>query len=72
MGLGFEFGVGVLNLNPKGLTKHCWIMSHVAMLHLSCVFLMVKPSKIIFLMTKLYPKRRIESYSLMVTIVSPN
>ena len=33
---------------------------------------MVQPSKIKFLISILYPKRRIESYSIMGTIVSPN
>ena len=35
-------------------------------------FLVVKPSKIIFLIQNIYPKRRIESHSIMGTIVSPN
>ena len=33
---------------------------------------MVEPSEIIFLYKIRYPKRRIESYSIMGTIVSPN
>ena len=40
--------------------------------HVSSVFLVVEPSKIIFLIKNiLYPKGRIESYSIMGTIVSP-
>ena len=38
----------------------------------SSVFLVVEPSKIIFLYKILYPKRRIESYPIVGTIVSPN
>ena len=33
---------------------------------------MVEPSKMIFLIEKLYPKRRIESDSIMGTVASPN
>ena len=40
--------------------------------HMSSVFLVVKPSKILFLYEILYSKRRIESYSMLGTIVSPN
>ena len=39
---------------------------------LSSVFLVVKPSKFISLYKILYPKRRIKSYSILGTIVSPN
>ena len=39
---------------------------------LSNVFFVVKPSQIVFLTKILYPKRRIESYCLLGTIVSPN
>ena len=35
-------------------------------------FLVLEPSKIIFLYRKLYSKRRISSYSVLVTIMSPN
>ena len=38
----------------------------------SSVFLVVEPSEIIFLYKIRYPKRRIESYSIMGTIVSPD
>ena len=39
---------------------------------MSSVFLVVEPSKIIFLIYITIPKRRIESYSVLGTIVSPN
>ena len=39
---------------------------------MSSVFLVLEPSKVIFLYRMLYPKRRIESYSILGTIVSPN
>ena len=43
-----------------------------SMIQVSRVFLVVEPSNIIFLDKILYPKRRIESYSIMGTIVVPN
>ena len=44
-----------------------------ALLHMNSVFAVVEPSKIIFLICEiLYPKRRIESYSILGTIESPN
>ena len=39
--------------------------------HEKCFFV-VEPSKIIFVYKILYPKRRIESYSITGTLVSPN
>ena len=39
---------------------------------MSSAFLVVEPSKIIFLIEKALPKRRIESYPILGTIVSPN
>ena len=41
-------------------------------LYRSNVVLVVEPCKIIFPYKLLYPKRRMESYSIMGTIVSPN
>ena len=56
----------------------CVVQSHklkrcvVGCQHVSSVFLVAKPNKIIFLIKILYPKRRISSYSILATIVSPN
>ena len=40
------------------------------MFRVSSVFLVVEPSKIVFLVKILYPKRRICSYSILGSIVS--
>ena len=40
--------------------------------HVSSMFLVVKPNKIFLLLQNTITKRRIESYSVLGTIVSPN